>query len=226
MKNKIILLCLLSTCLIVIISRKTNVSYQIDDTLLASNNVQIDIPIICLDAGHGGEDVGALNDERLEKEDCLALTLLTKTYLEQMGFDVILTRETDVFLGNSERAEYANSYQADVMVSIHRNDYSGLEEVNGVEAWINDQYLQEDVLLAENILFAIQHTIPETYIRGVKGGTMDNDGNYAINRVASMPSCILEVGFMSSDNDNDLFDTYIQDYAYAIAYGIQNFMLN
>ncbi|MFQ6861722.1 MAG: N-acetylmuramoyl-L-alanine amidase [Beduini sp.] len=49
---------------------------------------------------------------------------------------------------------------------------------------------------------------------------MDREGNYIINRVAQMPSCILELGFISSSYDNDMLDTYFNDYTKAIAQGI------
>ena len=50
---------------------------------------------ICLDAGHGGSDTGAVYGTRLEKEDNLALALAVEKEIESQGVEVYMTRETD-----------------------------------------------------------------------------------------------------------------------------------
>ena len=53
--------------------------------------------LVVLDAGHGGENPGAVYNGRREKDDALALTLAIGQILENNGVDVYYTRETDVF---------------------------------------------------------------------------------------------------------------------------------
>ncbi|WP_373140135.1 N-acetylmuramoyl-L-alanine amidase family protein [Beduini massiliensis] len=207
-----------------IIKSKIEIKSVIDQTESASLNPVVYQTVVCLDAGHGGDDVGAEYNGRYEKDDDLTITLAVKKELESLGVEVILTRSQDISMDNAPRAEYANLYDAAVLVSIHRNYYEGYEAVNGIEAWINSQFLQEDELLAAAILEVIEEAVPKSTIRGVKGGTMDGEGNYTINRVAQMPSCILELGFISSDYDNTLLDTYFSDYAAAIAQGIYTYI--
>lgn len=52
---------------------------------------------IVLDAGHGGEDPGAVYKDRKEKDDNLKLALAVGRILEDNGVDVVYTRTTDVY---------------------------------------------------------------------------------------------------------------------------------
>ena len=153
-----------------IIKSKIEIKSVIDQTESASLNPVVYQTVVCLDAGHGGDDVGAEYNGRYEKDDDLTITLAVKKELESLGVEVILTRSQDISMDNAPRAEYANLYDAAVLVSIHRNYYEGYEAVNGIEAWINSQFLQEDELLAAAILEAIEEAVPKSTIRGVKGG--------------------------------------------------------
>ena len=58
--------------------------------------------------------------------------------------------------------------------------------------------------------------------RGIKSGFRNSDANresnnYYVNRYTNMPSCLIELGFMTSDIDNQNYDSHLQDYADAIA---------
>ena len=53
--------------------------------------------LVVLDAGHGGENPGAIYMGRQEKDDTLALTLAIGRILEANGVEVYYTRDTDVF---------------------------------------------------------------------------------------------------------------------------------
>lgn len=81
------------------------------------------ITTVVVDAGHGGEDPGALGPQKLqEKEINLALALRVKALLEQtLGLRVILTREDDTFIPLRERTKVANRVGASLFLSIHCN---------------------------------------------------------------------------------------------------------
>lgn len=176
---------------------------------------------VCIDPGHGGIDVGGESlDGKYEKDQTLALALLVKKYLKQLGVDVFMTREQDADVGLAERREAAEAGGAQLLVSIHRNIYEGAEEVNGVEAWIHSSRPRQAEAYAKNILAAMKRLIPEVNNRGVKCGSMSNrNENYAVNQAATT-SLILEVGFLSSQKDNRLFETHMEAYAEAIVRGI------
>lgn len=198
------------------VSTKTN---QITDLNEKTNN---DFTV-CIDAGHGGEeDPGALsNDEtRYESNDNLAVALKVQEYLEQSGVTVIMTRTDNMFVELYDRADIANTANVDLFVSLHRNS---AEEGNGVEIWVNYQMNEDDITLATNILDGLDE-VGVSANRGVQYGYQGYDVsakiNYAVNDATEMPSCLVELGFITNDTDNKLFDENLDSYAKSIADGI------
>lgn len=78
---------------------------------------------IVVDAGHGGKDPGAIGPSGVqEKEVTLAVAkALAKRLEADLGCEVILTRNSDVFLPLEERTAIANKVGADLFISIHAN---------------------------------------------------------------------------------------------------------
>ncbi len=175
---------------------------------------------VCIDAGHGGEDGGTATADgsRLEKDDNLRIALAVKDYLESKGVTVVMTRNDDTFLGLQERCDIANAAQADLFVSLHRNSYDG--EMSGVEIWVHNSEPQYDTLLAQNILTRLENVgIADN--RGVQSGYIGMpDANYHVNSETDMPSCLVELGFITTDSDNQLFDSNFTAYTQAIGDGI------
>lgn len=176
---------------------------------------------VCVDAGHGGEDVGAEGDDgSYEKDQVLKLSYQVKSYLESVGVNVVMTRDGDKKVSLEERRNIAEECNADLLLSLHRNVYGGREEVNGLEAWINNSRPQDATRISENILKSIGRNVKGFKNRGVKWGSMDNaNENYGVNKV-SMASLILEVGFITSGHDNELFHKYLDEIAQGIAKGV------
>ena len=171
--------------------------------------------IICIDAGHGGSDPGAVNGDRQEKIDTLALALRVASYIEKAGYTPLLTRSDDTYLSLGDRCAIANDADAAYFVSLHRNSAEGGK---GTEVWISSQKTAQEILKALDEV-GIQAN------RGVKAGTQgSSDGDYAVNRNTEMPSCIIELGFIGNDEDNRLLDKHIDDYAKAIADAIVKLM--
>ena len=173
--------------------------------------------VVCIDAGHGGTDVGANNENRYEKNDTLKIANLVREYLEQENIKVIMTRTEDITCTLQERCKIANKKKADLFVSIHRNS---ADTGSGIETWINSKQNEEDIGLATNIMNYIRKTKIQND-RGIKYGTIkgENTDYYVLNNT-KMPSCLIELGFISDEEDNKLFDENIKNYAEAIAKGI------
>ena len=94
---------------------------------------------IVLDAGHGGEDPGAVYKDRKEKDDNLKLALAVGRILEDNGVDVVYTRTTDVYQTPFEKARIANETGADYFISFHRNSSPQSGQYNGVEVLVYDK---------------------------------------------------------------------------------------
>jgi len=82
-----------------------------------------DLRTIVIDVGHGGHDSGARNQRwgLQEKNLALDVAMRLRDYLQRAGYEVILTRETDVFIPLERRPEIANRAKADLFISIHFN---------------------------------------------------------------------------------------------------------
>ena len=175
------------------------------------------MPTVILDAGHGGSDFGATFDGRREKDDNLAVALLVADKLRERGIDVELTRDDDTFISLEKRCKIANRKKAQLFVSLHRNS---ADNARGVEIWVSSNKPQKDTQLAENIMNSLDEA-GVTQNRGVKYGYAQGNGNYYVNSHTFMPSCLVELGFMNSEEDNAMFDQNLDAYAQAIADAIE-----
>jgi N-acetylmuramoyl-L-alanine amidase len=105
---------------------------------------------IVIDPGHGGKDPGALGVAGVvEKDVVLAIALQLRDRLQAAGFDVVLTRDTDVFIPLEERTARANTERADLFVSVHGNA-SLNTQLSGVETYyLNNSNDRATIRLAE-----------------------------------------------------------------------------
>jgi N-acetylmuramoyl-L-alanine amidase len=90
---------------------------------------------VVIDAGHGGHDPGAKANGLNEAELTLDVAMRLKRLLEkQPGIEVVMTRESDVFIPLEERTAIANREGADLFLSIHANA-SRNQQARGVETY-------------------------------------------------------------------------------------------
>lgn len=91
---------------------------------------------IVVDAGHGGKDPGAVGPSGVKEKDVtLAMArLVAKRLREEIGCDVVLTRDSDVFIPLEERTAIANRVGADLFISIHANAAPN-REAHGIETY-------------------------------------------------------------------------------------------
>lgn len=167
---------------------------------------------VMLDAGHGGANPGAVYEGRQEKDDALALVLAIGPILEANGIQTLYTRTTDVYQTPFEKAQLANEAAVDFFVSIHRNSFPEDNVVSGVESLVYD-LSGVKYEMAQNINEQLE-TIGFVDL-GVKARP-----NLIVLRRTRMPAVLVEVGFINSDTDNQLFDANFDAIARAIADGI------
>ncbi len=125
-----------------------------------NNAINKGISTVVIDAGHGGEDPGALGKIHKEKDITLAIALKLGNCIQDNypGIKVIFTRTTDVFIPLHERAEIANKNHADLFISIHANA-SKKTEVFGMETYAMGLHTNEknlEVAKKENSVIVLE----------------------------------------------------------------------
>lgn len=168
--------------------------------------------LVVLDAGHGGNNPGATYNGRQEKDDVLALALAIGPILEAAGVDVYYTRDTDLYEPPYQKAMEGNAVNADYFVSIHRNSSLYPNQYTGVETLVYNRY-GEAARLADNINTRLED------LGFVNQGVREMSNLVVLNRT-EMPAVLLEIGFINTDADNQLFDEKFRDIAQAVADGI------
>ena len=93
--------------------------------------------VLVIDAGHGGNDTGAIGKTSKEKNINLSVALKLGKLIESQCNDVkvIYTRKTDVFVNLNRRAEIANEAKADLFISIHTNALANNRTARGASTW-------------------------------------------------------------------------------------------
>lgn len=186
-----------------------------------------EMPVVVIDAGHGGTDPGKVGvDGSLEKDINLAVAKRLKTYLEQDDIRVIMTRETDTGLYSDtdsrkkmadmkKRCEIIEESGADLVVSIHQNSYHE-ESVSGGQVF----YYRDSAkgkALAEILQKRFSYVLGEQNRRLPKA-----NGNYYLLLHVKCPIVIVECGFLSNRKEAGLLNSgeYQDKLAYTIHMGV------
>jgi len=204
----------------------------IEKPVIDLSDIDPDKAIIVIDPGHGGADMGAVGrDEEgkivvKESEANLKIALATQKYLEAEGVNVIMTRTTDVALGDTQmedllaRSAIANEVGATFFVSIHNNSFSN-DTATGTEVLYVSGGVEykpgiSGETLAQNILTPLCQTTNLTN-RGLK-----NSPKIVVLRETTMPAVLVECAFVSNPEDRKLLmdDKSMDDMGYSIASGI------
>ncbi len=179
------------------------------------------MPLVVLDAGHGGFDLGACHHNTEEKDLALSTTLILKRFLNEKGYRVIMTRNRDVFVPLKERAEMANESKSRVFVSVHYNAAQS-QKAKGIEVYFFNKgdrlRVDSSKKLATDVLSQLLHHT-EAPSRGVK------HGNFLVIRETKMPAILVEGGFITHpDECKSLNDrNYREELARAIAEGVDHY---
>jgi N-acetylmuramoyl-L-alanine amidase len=173
--------------------------------------------IIIVDAGHGGTDSGTIGNGVYEKNIVLSVAKKLQQKLEKAGAKVIMTRADDKYKTLKQRVEIAKQNYAELFVSIHVN--SGSPSASGTETYYDTSTNPngyESYLLAKEIQEQIV-TNADMFDRGVK------DNNFYVIRYNTVPSVLVELGFIS--NSKDVKKLTSDDYQNIFAESIYNGIL-
>ena len=150
---------------------------------------------VVLDAGHGGEDGGTVEQTATEKEINLAVVLKMRGLLENQGICVVLTREQNIFIKLEERVRVANGEKADLFVSIHCNYYEKDSSIYGLECYYC-KGAEDGKYYAERILDTIEKS-GEIVSRNAK------PSGYYILKNTTVPAVLVEAGYLSNYNERN-----------------------
>ena len=150
--------------------------------------------IIVIDAGHGGIDFGAIRDDLNEKNLISEITNKIKAMYSDSEVSIHFTRTDDEFIDLKNRTNLINAIKPDLVISLHINNNKNTD-TNGFEIFITDKidFLDKNKILAEKLSSKLSKT--QLKNRGLKTAP------FHILKNSSCPSLMVELGFISNEND-------------------------
>ena len=187
---------------------------------------------VVLDAGHGGIDGGVTGKATgiKESELNLAITLALKEELSDMGFEVILTRKTDAGLYDTtakgfkkqdmqRRKEIIQAAKPSLVISIHQNFYPS-QSTRGAQVFY--EKANEN---GRRFAQCLQTRLNHLYAKQAVKARRIMPAEYFILHSSSVPTALIECGFLSSALDEALLvsPAFRQNLAKSIAAGVVDF---
>ena len=184
---------------------------------------------IVIDAGHGGEDSGAIGPSGVtEKSITLQIAKEVERMLKEAGAKVIMTRSTDTEVSPKHRqatdvdelqarCDVANKAKADIFISIHMDSFTS-REASGTTGY----YYTKGSASSKRLAAAIQSELVsqlKTTSRGIK------TCNFYVVKHTKMPATLIEVAFVSNPKEEKLLTSKkgVQKAAIGIVNGISDF---
>lgn len=215
----------------------------------------LSVKTIVIDPGHGGKDPGAVSQAGQEKQIVLSLSKTLRDLLVKKGYNVRLTRETDVFLPLRKRTQFATNQKADLFISIHTNA-STFRKAAGIETYYlalasdesaritamrenagAEYNMKELDALVGRILKESKSTesrrLAELIQAQLASGKQVRDRGvkhapFVVLIGTKVPAVLVEVGFISNPTEGKKLTTqaYQRQLATAIAEGIEHYIKN
>lgn len=150
--------------------------------------------IIVIDIGHGEKDTGAQHDHINEKDVVFNIAKKIKELHKSKCTKIVFTRDSDTFVTPEERAEMINKINPEFVISLHTNWHSDKNK-KGTEIYIsnNNTEIEKSQELAKNISDSF----------GNKNITIKN-ANFNILTKVNSPSALIELGFLTNDEERKL----------------------
>lgn len=184
-------------------------------------------PVIVLDAGHGGMDPGKVGvNNVLEKDINLSIVLKLRDLLEEKGFTIYLTRDSDKLLSAANsteqkkedmiaRTEMVKEINPFFTISIHQNSFPDAS-VSGPQIFYYKDSM-ESATMAQ-----VLQDIMNQQLEPAKNREPQANANYYLLTRIPTPTVIVECGFLSNPTEADLLsqNEYQNRVAHAIYLGI------
>ena len=196
---------------------------------------------VVIDAGHGGQDMGASSISGYEKAYTLDVIADLKKTLEAKGLKVILTRGNDTYFSLEQRAQIANDTADAIFLSVHFNSETNGNVANGFEVYAmtprgaastgdfmvtadqfkpmaGNEFDDASLALANSVQHSLLGQMPEGD-RGVRRA------RFAVLRLTHTPAILVEGGFLTNGPDGRKINdpAWRQKLSAAIADGVASF---
>lgn len=172
-----------------------------------NKNLKPEDRLIVIDPGHGGSAPGATSvTGKKEKDFNLTVSKKFNEKLRALGYNTIMTRDTDMSVDLYERPRIANEKYADIFVSIHANAFTNNPSINGIEVLYCPSYSSD--LKSED-----QHPLSQVMLDELLKGTGANSRGtikrpkLVVLRESRMPAVLVEAGFLTNHQEEKLLFT-------------------
>lgn len=192
------------------------------------------VPLVIVDAGHGGHDGGAVANGIIEKNLALDLARRLQRELEAAGLRVCMTRGGDTFLSLEARAALAGTHHAAAFVSVHLNTDGEGRAAEGIETYFAEsqplssrQFTQASSATKTGTSVDFASTVQRMVCTATKAQNRGTKArSYAVVAQAPCPAVLVECGFITSATESARLkrDAYRDQIAAGIARGVALFL--
>ncbi len=192
---------------------------------------------ICIDPGHGFDDIGCSSDyltgDREEKDMTLLYAKELQAALEAYGYNVLLTHDGSSFpqefnynnnnkFAVDERAAYVNTLDIDYLVSLHCDTFE-MPEIGGTRVYYYESAVKEDdrsAAIAKSVSDHLAKQFP-----AVKAPSIHDNEPYLMLRETTMAANLVEICFISNKTDamNIQDADWQEKFIFGLAEGIHNY---
>ena len=170
----------------------------------------VNLPTVIIDAGHGGEDGGAIGKNgAYEKDVNLTIALKLKEKLCALGIPCALTRSTDVLLYDRNvdyegrkkkldllaRKEFAEKYENAVFISIHQNSYPK-EQYSGFQV-----YFSPNDPTSRELAISLERNVRDALQPNNRRVCKEADSSIYLLDKLCCPAVLVECGFLSNSEE-------------------------
>ena len=147
--------------------------------------------IVVIDVGHGGNDPGAQVGSALEKEIVMSIARKIQVLNTNTNIEIILSRDQDQFKSLSERTQFINSLNPDLVISLHAG-ISNNPQLSGTDIFISNQNIKKNQsgALALNLLYSINSEKVEI-----------KKADFYVLKNSLAPAALVELGLLSNNED-------------------------
>ncbi len=155
---------------------------------------------VVIDAGHGGDDNGAVVNSINEKDLTLSIAKEIKAMNENENINIILSREKDQTINVKDRVKFAKTNKADLFISIHINAALNKNTESGLDILIPNNgnvYFKESKILGSDLLESFKHD----YALQINNDLHQPDKGVWVLNASQCPAILIQPGFLTNQKD-------------------------